>query len=179
MMAMTNPQAGRFWKIILIDILIAALIAFFLINYVMSAFRIEGDSMEPLLVEGDRVLISKLFLERKPFERFDLVVLYKPDDPENSVIKRIIALPEETVEIRKGEVLINDRPLKEPFLPAMTPAAPTDFPALLIPKGHYFVMGDRRDTSRDSRTFGPVPGKYIFGRAMLRYWPFARFGHIE
>jgi signal peptidase I len=176
---MTNPQTGRFWKIILIDILIAALIAFFLINYVVSAFRIEGESMTPLLENGDRILISKLFLEKKPFERFELVVLYKPDEPEKAVIKRVVALPEETVEIRKGEILINDKPLKEPFLPAMTAAAPTDFPALLIPKGYYFVLGDRRDSSRDSRNFGPVPGKYIFGKALLRYWPFARFGRIE
>ncbi len=176
---MTNSHAGRFWKIVLIDILIAALLAFFLINYVVSAFRIEGNSMEPLLEEGDRILISKLFLEKKPFERFELVVLYKPDEPHKSVIKRVIALPEETVEIRKGMVLIDDKPLKEPFRPEMTAAAPVDFPALLIPKGHYFVMGDRRDTSRDSRVFGPVPGKYIFGRAMIRYWPFARFGRIE
>ena len=177
---MAESRFKHFVKYVVIDILLAALISFFLINYVVSAFKIEGDSMKPLLRNQERVLISKLGIRKGGMRRFDIVVMYKPDEPEKSLIKRIVGLPGEVVEIRNGEVLINDKPLKQ--ISGGDPGtgrAPSDMKALLIPRGTYFVLGDNRSVSFDSRQFGPVPQKYIFGKAFFRYWPPAVMGRIE
>ena len=177
---MAESRLRHFVKYVVIDVLLAALISFFLINYVVSAFKIEGDSMQPLLRAQERILISKLAVRKSSLRRFDIVVLYKPDEPEKSLVKRIIGLPGEIVEIRGGGVWINDKPLRQfPGGDAGGALSPADMKALLIPRGTFFVMGDNRAISFDSRLFGPVPQKYIFGRAFFRYWPFARFGRIE
>lgn len=177
---MAESRLKHFIKYVVIDILLAALISFFLINYVVSAFKIEGDSMRPQLRDQERVLISKLALRRGGLRRFDLVVLYKPDEPEKSLIKRIIGMPGEIVEIRGGEVLVNDKMLKQPFAgDDAVVKSPSDMQALLIPRGTYFVMGDNRAVSFDSRLFGPVPQKYIYGKAFFRYWPPAAIGAID
>ena len=178
---MTANKLKHFFKYVVIDILLAALISFFLINYVVSAYRVEGDSMKPLLCDQERILISKLAINRENLHRFDIVVLFKPDEPEKSLVKRIIGLPEEIIEIRAGDVYINDKPLKQ-FSDSDDPEAmksPDDMKALLIPQGMFFVMGDNRRVSLDSRLFGLVPQKYIFGKAFFRYWPFAAIGRIR
>ncbi len=177
---MAESRFKHFIKYVVIDILLAALISFFLINYVVSAFRIEGDSMRPLLRDQERVLISKLAVRGGNLHRFDIVVMYKPDEPDKSLIKRIIGLPGEIIEIRGGNVFINDKPLRQAFGgDADAARASSDMKALLIPRGMYFVMGDNRSLSFDSRLFGPVPQKYIFGKAFFRYWPLAVLGRIE
>ena len=177
-----SQRIKHFLKYVLIDILLAALISFFLINYVISAYKISGDSMNPILENDERILISKIPVRRGHIRRFDIVVFYRPDEPEKTLIKRVIGMPEEIIEIRKGQVSINYQPLQQPFLPAGEnwPAAASgqELKPLLIPKGHYFLMGDNRDVSRDSRLFGPVPQKYIIGKGVFRYWPFARSGSI-
>jgi signal peptidase I len=178
---MATNRLKHFFKYVVIDILLAALISFFLINYVVSAYKIEGDSMKPLLRDQERILISKLAVNRKNLHRFDIVVLFKPDEPDKSLVKRIIGLPEEIIEIRAGDVYINDKPLKQPLNndnPEAT-KSPEDMKALLIPQGMFFVMGDNRLISLDSRRFGLVPQKYIFGKAFFRYWPFASIGKIK
>jgi signal peptidase I len=176
---MAESRFKHFFKYVVIDILLAALISFFLINYVVSAFRIDGDSMEPLLRAGERVLISKLAVRHGNLRRFDIVVTYKPDEPDKSLIKRIIGLPGEIIEVRGGQVLINDKLLKQPMVDGAVSRSPEDMKALLIPRGMYFVMGDNRGVSFDSRLFGPVPEKYVFGKAFFRYWPPATMGKIE
>ncbi|HSQ34893.1 MAG TPA: signal peptidase I [Candidatus Binatia bacterium] len=178
---MTAKGLRHFFKYVVIDLLLAALISFFLINYVVSAYKVDGDSMQPLLHDQERILISKLAINRKNLHRFDLVVLFKPDEPDRSLVKRIIGLPEEIVEIRAGDVYINDKLITHPF-PGDDPQgakSPDDMKALLIPHGMFFVMGDNRRVSMDSRQFGLVPQKYIFGKAFFRYWPFAAFGRIK
>jgi signal peptidase I len=177
---MAESRFRHFVKYVVIDVLLAALISFFLINYIVSAFKIEGDSMRPLLRDRERVLISKLAVKKSSLRRYDVVVLYKPDEPETSLIKRIIGMPGEIIEIRSGEVLINEKPLRQVAGGGPDAAkAPADMKALLIPRGMYFVMGDNRAISFDSRLFGPVPQKYIFGKAFFRYWPPAVMGKIE
>jgi signal peptidase I len=177
---MAESRLKHFLKYVVIDVLLAALISFFLINYVVSAFKIEGDSMRPLLRDQERVLISKLGVRRGVLHRFDIVVLFKPDEPDKSLIKRIVGLPGEIVEIRGGDLFINDKPLKQELAGGAPAAkAPADMKALLIPRGTYFVMGDNRAVSFDSRLFGPVPQKYIYGKAFFRYWPPAVLGRIE
>jgi signal peptidase I len=177
---MAESRFRHFVKYVVIDILLAALISFFLINYVVSAYKIEGDSMKPLLRDQERILISKLAIKKDNLRRFDIVVLYKPDEPEKSLVKRIIGLPGEVIEIRAGIVFINDKPLKQlPGVDAEAAKSPADLKALLIPRGTFFVMGDNRSISFDSRLFGPVPQKYIFGKAFFRYWPPAAMGKID
>jgi signal peptidase I len=178
---MTAKGLRHFLKYVVIDVLLAALISFFLINYVVSAYKIEGESMRPLLNDQERILISKLAINRKNLHRFDIVVLFKPDEPDKSLVKRIIGLPEEIIEIRSGDVYINDKPLKQPLASDEAAAlkSPDDMKPLLIPQGMFFVMGDNRRISLDSRSFGLVPQKYIFGKAFFRYWPFAAIGKID
>ncbi|MCX6555734.1 MAG: signal peptidase I [Candidatus Aminicenantes bacterium] len=178
---MAAKSLKHFFKYVVIDILLAALISFFLINYVVSAYKVDGGSMEPLLRDQERILISKLGINKDHLRRFDIVVLFRPDEPDKSLVKRIIGLPEEIIEIRAGEVYINDKPLKQPWQSDNPEAmrAPGDMKALLIPHGMFFVMGDNRRISLDSRQFGLVPQKYIFGKAFFRYWPFAAIGKIE
>jgi signal peptidase I len=178
---MTRESIHRFVKYFLIDILLAALLAYFLINYVVSAYRIDGNSMQPVLNDADRILISKLSAKPDDLERFNIVIFYRPDEPEKSLVKRIIGLPGEIVELRGGEVYINYLPLKQPFYGDDTGAARAleDMKPLLIPRGHFFMLGDNRRVSLDSRRFGPVPAKYIFGKAIFRYWPFAELSRIE
>jgi len=178
---MAASRIKHFFKYVVIDILLAALISFFLINYVVSAYKVDGGSMAPLLRDQERILISKLAINRKNLRRFDIVVLYKPDEPDKSLVKRIIGLPEEIIEIRDGDVYINDKLLKQPLLSDNPEAmkSPDDMKALLIPHGMFFVMGDNRQISLDSRLFGLVPQKYIFGKAFFRYWPFAVIGKIK
>ncbi len=177
---MAESRLKHFAKYVVIDLLLAALISFFLINYVVSAFKVEGDSMRPLLRDQERVLISKLAARKGNLHRFDIVVLYKPDEPDKSLIKRIVGLPGEVVEIRGGDLYVNDKPVKlERAGDPLSTKAPDDMKALLIPRGTYFVMGDNRSVSFDSRLFGPVPQKYIYGKAFFRYWPIAVLGKIE
>lgn len=201
---MAQSRFKRFIQYVLIDILLAALISFFLINYVVSAFLIEGDSMRPLLRDQERVLISKLAVRRGRLQRFDLVVFFKPDEPEKSLIKRVIGLPGDVVEIRAKQVIVNGQPLTEPYTRYTDPvsqqnpnqaAENTDpakyfdgnnfpwkrdfMPATTVPPGSYFVMGDNRDHSNDSRFWGFVSRERIRGKALILYWSWAGFGQVR
>jgi signal peptidase I len=171
----------HYLKYIILDILIAAVVAVLLITYVASAYKIEGNSMQSVLRDQERVIISKWGINSGNIDRYDIVVLYKPDDPKKSIIKRVIGLPEEIIEIRNGDVYINHNKLPEPYLKKRRDLMyrSINMKPLLIGKDNYFVIGDNRPVSQDSRTFGPVPQKYIYGRILFRYWPFSRFGKVE
>lgn len=171
---------SHYLKYIVLDILIAALASVLLITYVASAYKIEGDSMQTILNDQERVIISKLGIHNGGLKRFDIVVLYKPDNPKKTIIKRIIGLPEEIIEIRNGDIYINNLKQEEPYLHNEKDVRFTyiNMKPLLIQKGYYFVLGDNRPISQDSRTFGPVPETYIFGKTLFRYWPFSRFGSL-
>jgi signal peptidase I len=177
---MKERKLKHYLKYILINILIAAGVSIFLITYVASAYKIEGNSMERALKDQERVIITKLGVKNN-INRYDIVVLYKPDEPKKSIIKRVIGLPGEIIEIRKGDVYINGKRLPEPYLPGEKDIMfrSISMKPLLIQEDHYFVIGDNRTVSQDSRVFGPVPQKYIFGKTLLRYWPFSRFGKVE
>jgi signal peptidase I len=177
---MKKRKLKHYLKYIFINILIAAGVSIFLITYVASAYKIEGNSMERALSDQERVIITKLGVKNN-INRYDIVVLYKPDEPKKSIIKRVIGLPAEIIEIREGDVYINGRRLPEPYLPKEKDIMfrSINMKPLLIQEDHYFVIGDNRTVSQDSRIFGPVPQKYIYGKTFLRYWPFSRFGKVE
>lgn len=178
---MKKQKLKQYFKYIVLNILAAAIVSILLINYVASAYRIRGHSMNSVLRDQERIIISKISLTLGDIHRFDIVVLSKPNEPDKSIIKRIIGLPGETIEIKKGDVYINNKKLKQPFLKRkknFTYRVDTMRP-LVIPEDHYFVMGDNRTVSQDSRYFGPVPRKYIYGKTLFRYWPLSRMGKIK
>jgi signal peptidase I len=160
------------------DLSVAVLFCFFLIAFVAQAFRVQGTSMEPLLLDGERIVVNKFVYRFRPIDRGDVVVFWYPRDPSVSFVKRVVALPGDRVEIRDGQLVVNGAVAKEPYLPASfrdnDNHAPTE-----VRKGYYFVLGDHRRSSNDSRSWGEVPEKYIYGRAVFRFWPFARMGPIR
>jgi signal peptidase I len=150
----------------------ALLVAFVIKTFLLQAFYIPSLSMAPTLKINDRVLVNKLSYDLHPIHRGDVVVfLSPPNEGANTkdLIKRVIGLPGETVESRDGHILINGQVLKEPYLGADVVTGPLE--KITIPPGHYWVMGDNRPNSRDSRFFGPIPKSLIVGRAFVRIWP--------
>lgn len=182
--ASVPPRAGarqRFlragWEF-LHDLSVAVLFCFFLIAFVAQAFRVQGTSMEPLLLDGERIVVNKFVYRLRPIQRGDVVVFWYPRDPSVSFVKRVVGLPGDLVEMRGGELLLNGRAVKEAYLPASF-RDDDNHPPTEVRKGYYFVLGDHRRSSNDSRNWGEVPEKYIYGRAVFRFWPLGRMGPIH
>jgi signal peptidase I len=176
-----EAATARVWRAtweFLHDLSVAVLFCFFLITFVAQAFRVQGTSMEPLLEDGERIVVNKLVYRFRPIARGDVVVFWYPRDPSVSFIKRVVGLPGDTVEIRGGRLLVNGRAEAETYLPAAF-RDHDDQPAAEVHKGYYFVLGDHRRSSNDSRAWGEVPERYIYGRAAFRFWPLHRLGPIR
>ena len=141
--------------------------------------------MLPELHDGERLLVNKLVYYKIDsvswghLERGDIIVFWYPKDPEKSYVKRIIGLPGEEVEIINGRILINGQELKESYLDTEHNQTLPSFPRRKVEDHHYFVMGDNRDNSSDSRYWGLVPEKYIYGKAFFRYWKPSNVGFLE
>jgi signal peptidase I len=160
------------------DLSVAALVCFFLIAFVAQAFRVQGTSMQPLLADDERIIVNKLVYRLHPIERGDVVVFWYPRDPSVSFIKRVVALPGETVELRSGTLFVDGRRVEEDYIdPAFREFDSS--PPVEVPPGHYFVLGDHRSSSNDSRNWGQVPERYIYGKALFRFWPLGRTGVIH
>ena len=146
---------------------------------------VDGSSMEPQLHDGERLLVNKfIYYDVKSvsfghLERGDVVVFWYPEDPSKSYVKRLIAFPGETVEIREGKVFVNDTELAEPYISPERNHSRYPFPRTEVKNHTYFVMGDNRDNSADSRIWGFVPEKYIYGRAFFRYWKPQNIGFVR
>jgi signal peptidase I len=160
------------------DLSVAVLFCFFLIAFVAQAFRVQGTSMEPLLLDGERIVVNKFIYRFHPIERGDVVVFWYPRDPSVSFIKRVVGLPGDLVEIQAGRLVVNGMPVREDYLPESFRDGDSLLPTE-VRKGYYFVLGDHRRSSNDSRSWGEVPEKYIYGRAVFRFWPFDRVGPIR
>src|SRR5467141_62206 len=158
-------------------LLIVIGVALFIIVFLYKPILVEGTSMAPLLCDQERIFINQFVYHFEPIERGDVVVFWYPLDRTKSFIKRIIALPDETVEIRHGTVYVNGDPLSEPYVPSQYEDL-TDFGPIRVPSDSYFVMGDHRISSNDSRLFGPVASRLISGRATFAYWPRDHFGSL-
>lgn len=160
------------------DLSVAALFCFFLIAFVAQAFRVQGTSMQPLLADGERIIVNKFGYRFHPIERGDVVVFWYPREPQVSFIKRVIGLPGDVVELRRGAVYVNGQRLEEDYLAAQY--RDTDnYPPTEVKKGYYFVLGDHRNSSNDSRSWGEVPERYIYGKAVFRFWPLSKLGEIR
>jgi signal peptidase I len=175
------------------SILVAVVLALFVRTFVFQAFKIPTGSMKPNLLVGDHLIVNKFIfapaasgLERallpmRPIERGDIVVFKYPEEPERDFIKRVIGLPGETLELQNQTVLINGQPLTEPYAHYLFPPAAESqmegdlrrkYGPVTVPDGHYFMMGDNRDDSQDSRFWGFLPQTYVKGRALFIYWSF-------
>jgi signal peptidase I len=180
-----RPPSRHRWIIETVAIVVVAvLVALLLRTFVVQTYFIPSGSMEPTLEIGDRILVDKLSYHLHGVDRGDIVVFARPKDencggaPVKDLVKRVIGLPGETISAVDGHVDINGKPLKEPWLPFGTPteAVDTGEPYDLttpfkIPAGYYYVMGDNRTESCDSRYWGPIPKSLIVGKVVMRIWP--------
>jgi signal peptidase I len=179
-----DDEARRhFWgeaRLLVRDLVFALLIAALFVVFVVQPVKVEGTSMLPRLHDGERIFVSKLvYYHWPPLERGDIVVFWFPDDPDKSYIKRVIGLPGELVEVRDGRIYVNGQELREPYLDPQRNLARQNLQPTVVKQHYYFVMGDNRDYSDDSRRWGLVPEKYIYGKALLRYWPLSDAGIIS
>jgi signal peptidase I len=171
-------------RLLLRDLLFALMFAALLVVFVVQPVKVEGTSMLPRLHDGERIFVNKLIYYGLPhLKRGDIVVFWYPEDPSKSYIKRIIGLPGETVEIRQGSIYIrshgSEQLLEEPYLDPQRNLSRASAPPKEIKPHYYFVMGDNRDASSDSRIWGLVPEKYIYGKALFRYWPLGSASFIS
>ena len=157
------------WGGIIVGAFVVALV---IKTFLLQAFYIPSGSMEPTLNIGDRIVVNKLSDDVGDFERGEIVVFNRPPgEPESEVkdlIKRVVALPGETVESRDGRLVVDGQVLDEPYLDG---DLTENVPRQTVPPGHLFVMGDNRGDSRDSRYFGSVDGSLLVGEAVVRVWP--------
>lgn len=167
---------GRFMGELIGTILPAVLIALLIHLFLAQATRVEGYSMEPTLYGHQRLIIEKVSYRFHPPRRGDIVVIHVDGLGKEMLIKRVIGLPGERVEVKDGKVFINGQVLDEPYLDK---AMRGQYPPTVVPEGYIFVMGDNRNNSNDSRSFGPVSLDDIAGRAWLRYWPISDFGLVH
>jgi signal peptidase I len=160
------------------DLLIAIGLALVIIVFLYQPVKVEGTSMAPLLSDQERIFINKFVYRFEPIQRGDVVVFWYPLDHSKSFIKRVVGLPGETVEIRQGAVYVDGKIVPEPYVPPQYEDL-SDFGPVRVQKDNYFVMGDHRISSNDSRVFGPVASRFIYGRAVFAYWPVDHFGSLS
>jgi signal peptidase I len=159
------------------DLAVALGLAIVIMIFLYQPVKVEGTSMNPLLSDQERIFINKFIYRFEPIERGDVIVFWYPLDRSKSFIKRVVALPGEMIEIRAGNVYVNGRELPDQYVPSGYLDG-SNYAARRIPPGEYFVMGDHRDSSNDSRVFGSVPRQYIYGKAVFAYWPVDHFGSL-
>ena len=138
--------------------------------FVYRVARIAGQAMSPTLQDQDRIIVNKLAYYSKRPERGDVVMMHYPLDLSRLFVMRVIAQPGDRLHIRRGRVYLNDQPYEDSYVAASFRSA-DDWGPEVVPDGHYFVMGDRRNNSSDSRHWGFVPARYIVGRVSFRWWP--------
>jgi signal peptidase I len=148
----------------------AAVYATLIVTFGFQVARVEGQSMAPTLEDQDRLIVNKLAYRLADPRRGDIVMLYYPINPEKSFVKRVIAEENDVVRIVDGRVYVNDVPLRDDYVPPEY-RSHDDFGPQVIQEGYYFVMGDHRNNSSDSRHWGLVPKKYIIGKVQVRWWP--------
>jgi len=171
------PQLRRELRSWTRDLAVALGLALVIIIFLYQPVKVEGTSMAPLLSDQERIFINKFVYRFEPIERGDVVVFWYPRDHSKSFIKRVVGLPGERLEIRAGLVYVDGKELREPYVPANYLDGST-YPPVQIPVEEYFVMGDHRDSSNDSRVFGPVGRQEIYGKAVFAYWPVDHFGSL-
>src|SRR5437868_1117559 len=160
------------------DLLVSLAIAAFIIIFLYQPVKVEGTSMLPGLEDQERIFINKFVYRFGSIERGDIVVFHYPRDPNKSYIKRVIGVAGDRVRIISGRVIVNGETLEEPYVPEEYADA-RSYPEIKVPPHSYFLLGDHRTSSSDSRDFGPVDQMFIYGKAVFVYWPMDKLGKLR
>ena len=162
------------------DLLLAVIIAIIVILFLYQPVKVEGTSMMPALNDQERIFINKFIYQFNvgQIERGDMVVFWYPNDPSKSYIKRVIGIPGDRVEVDHGTVVINGKRLEEAYVPQEY-RDETSMAQRVIPPDEFFVLGDHRSSSNDSRSWGLVPRRFVYGKAVFVYWPLDKLGLLR
>jgi signal peptidase I len=160
------------------DLIISLAISAFIIVFLYQPVKVEGTSMMPSLDDQERIFVNKFVYRWEPIERGDIVVFRYPRDPSKSYIKRVIGVPGDQIRIDAGQVYVNGQVVEEDYVPPAY-ADERSYPEIMVPPNSYFMLGDHRSMSNDSRDFGPVKEGYIFGKAVFGYWPVDKLGRLR
>lgn len=161
------------------DLVISLAVSAFVIVFLYQPVKVEGGSMMPSLINKERIFVNKFVYRLEPIERGDIVVFRYPRDTSLSFIKRVIGVPGDRIRIDDGQVYVNGKPLEEDYLYPGFVDRDQSFPETMIQPHQYFVMGDHRNKSDDSRDFGPLDESYIYGKASFVYWPLEKMGRVR
>lgn len=174
-----NAKPGGFLLgVWLRDLVISLAISAFIIIFIYQPVKVEGTSMMPSLDDQERIFVNKFVYHLQPIERDDIVVFHYPRDPSKSYIKRVIGLAGDHIRIDDGQVFVNGKAIEEDYVPAEY-ADSRSFQEVVVPLESYFVLGDHRTMSNDSRDFGPVNQSFIYGKAVFGYWPVEKLGRLR
>jgi len=160
------------------DLIISLAISAFIIIFLYQPVKVEGTSMMPSLQDQERIFVNKFVYRLEPIRRGDVVVFRYPRDPSKSYIKRVIGMAGDRIRIDGGQVYVNGEALDESYVPPEYADTRT-YPDITVPKDAYFVLGDHRSMSQDSREFGPVDQDLIYGKAAFGYWPMDKLGRVR
>jgi signal peptidase I len=160
------------------DLIISLAISAFVIVFLYQPVKVEGTSMMPSLDDQERIFINKFVYRIEPIQHGDIIVFRYPRDPAKSFIKRVIGVAGDHVKIDDGRVYVNGKLLVEDYVPRAY-QDDRSYPDVMVPPDSYFVLGDHRSLSNDSRDFGPVDSSYIYGKAVFGYWPVDKLGRLR
>jgi signal peptidase I len=176
--AIVAPARGMALSVWLRDLIISLAISCFIIIFLYQPVKVEGTSMMPSLEDQERIFVNKFVYRLEAIQRGDIVVFRYPRDPSKSFIKRVIGLAGDRIQIDAGRVYVNGHLLDEDYVPRAYEDL-RSYPEVMVPPDCYFVLGDHRSLSNDSRDFGPVNQTYIYGKAVFGYWPVDKMGRVR
>jgi signal peptidase I len=174
-------RQGRSFPVLAVwlrDLIISLAISAFIIIFLYQPVKVEGTSMMPSLQDQERIFVNKFVYRLEPIARGDIVVFRYPRDPSKSYIKRVIGVAGDRVRIDDGQVFVNGNRLGEDYVP-IAYEDERSYPEVVVPRNSYFVLGDHRSMSNDSRDFGPVKENLIYGKAVFGYWPMDKLGRLR
>ena len=176
-----SAKAGLFsgFGFLLRDLFLAVILAGVVILFIYQPVKVEGTSMMPALVDQERIFINKfIYRVSGSIERGEMVVFWYPGDQTKSYVKRVIALPGDMVRVDDGQVFVNGEKLDEPYVPADY-RDHSSYSEVRVPDENFYVLGDHRSSSNDSRAWGTVPRRFIYGKAVFVYWPLDKMGTVR
>jgi signal peptidase I len=172
------PRTLPMLSVWLRDLMISLAISAFIIIFLYQPVKVEGTSMMPSLDDQERIFVNKYVYRLEPIQRGDIIVFRYPRDPSKSFIKRVIGLAGDSIRIEGGEVFVNGVALEEDYVPPAY-SDQRSYAEIIVPPHSYFVLGDHRTMSNDSRDFGPVDVGFIYGKAVFGYWPMDKMGRVR
>lgn len=179
--AATKESGARTLPVVAVwarDLLVSLVISAFIIIFLYQPVKVEGTSMMPGLEDQERIFVNKFVYRWEPIQRGDIVVFRYPRDTSKSYIKRVIGIAGDRIRIENGQVYVNGEALDEDYVPSDYADA-RSYSEIKVPANSFFVLGDHRTMSNDSRDFGTVNERYIYGKAVFGYWPMEKLGRLR